>query len=153
MSASDQKEQLNYAGTVFERFLAPPELPARRPRGRPKKSKAEKQITKIINAAIILAHEGGIRRAHAQILAGERTIPQVLADEKWFMELRLRQVGVARVLAKLFGTEVRTEENKLAKAHSLYRTDKLVAHLLKNWGVILPSPRPFIRKKKIMPTA
>lgn len=161
------------AATFLLNFGKPPP-PRHLRRGRPKKTDIEKKTFKLVWAAAVLKMELEIQRMFIEVFLGERKIPERLRKEGWTPPETLNGVQTAQVISILYGTERRTEEKNLAKAHGLHRTDPMLREFLKTDYGFVPlfamvdakpatrellkkyfgiTPRPFTRKSKRLPTA
>jgi hypothetical protein len=157
------------AATFLLNYPKPPPPRHLRP-GRPKKTDIEKKESERRWAARVLSVELEIQIMFMDVLSGKRKIPERLRKEGWTPPKTLNGVQTAHVISILYGTDRRTEEKNLAKAHGLYRTNSRLRQILeftplfamvdakpairellkKDFGI---TPRPPTRKRKRVPTA
>jgi hypothetical protein len=65
---------------AFQRFLIEPPSP-RRSRGRPKKTRSEKEKAQIVSAAVLLDEEWQVQLMFLGVLSGKRKIPERFRKE------------------------------------------------------------------------
>src|ERR1700688_4682415 len=99
VSADEAATETVYSA-AFQRFLIEPPSP-RRSRGRPKKTRSEKEKAQIVSAAVLLDEEWQVQLMFLGVLSGKRKIPERFRKEGWVLPDRLNQVETARVLAIL----------------------------------------------------